>query len=99
MAYTWKDVGDRPDKKLSQSEKEAIAAEWNRYEKEDKPVKDLEKLRTNFPSPRIASKKTLFSNARLCKPFLKISHDLFLQMSRSRKGNSILLHLLRLKKK
>lgn len=45
MAYTWKDVGDRPDKKLSQSEKEAIAAEWNRYEKEDKPVKDLEKLR------------------------------------------------------
>jgi len=45
MAYTWKDVGDRPDKKLSQSEKEAIAAEWNRYEKEDKPAKDLEKLR------------------------------------------------------
>tara|TARA_B100000427_G_C15391927_1_gene543691 strand:+ start:219 stop:518 length:300 start_codon:yes stop_codon:yes gene_type:complete len=45
MAYTWKDVGDRPDKVLSQSEKEAIAAEWNRYEKEDKPVKDLEKLR------------------------------------------------------
>ena len=45
MAYTWKDVGDRPDKKLSQSEKEVIAAEWNRYEKDDKPVLDLEKLR------------------------------------------------------
>ena len=45
MAYTWKDVGDRPDKKLSQSEKEEIAAEWNRYEKEDKPAIDLEKLR------------------------------------------------------
>ena len=45
MAYTWKDVGDRPDKKLSQSEKEAIAAEWNRYEKDDKPALDLENLR------------------------------------------------------
>ena len=45
MAYTWKDVGDRPDKKLSQSEKEAIAAEWNKYEKEEKPVRDLERLR------------------------------------------------------
>ena len=45
MTYTWKDVGDRPDKKLSQSEKEAIAAEWNKYEKEEKPVRDLEKLR------------------------------------------------------
>ena len=45
MTYTWKDVGDRPDKKLSQSEKEAIAAEWNRYEKEDKPALDLEDLR------------------------------------------------------
>lgn len=45
MTYTWKDVGDRPDKKLSQSEKEAIAAEWNRYEKKEKPVRDLEKLR------------------------------------------------------
>ena len=45
MAYTWKDVGDRPDKKLSQSEKEAIAAEWNRYQKDDKPAIDLEKLR------------------------------------------------------
>ena len=45
MAYTWKDVGDRPDKKLSKSEKEAIAAEWNRYEKDDKPVLDLEQLR------------------------------------------------------
>ena len=45
MTYTWKDVGDRPDKVLSQSEKEAIAAEWNRYEKDDKPVLDLEQLR------------------------------------------------------
>jgi len=45
MTYTWKDVGDRPDKKLSQSEKEAIAAEWNRYEKEEKPALDLENLR------------------------------------------------------
>jgi len=45
MAYTWKDVGDRPDKKLSQSEKEAIVAEWNKYEKEEKPVRDLERLR------------------------------------------------------
>ena len=45
MAYTWKDVGDRPDKKLSQSEKEAIAAEWNRYQKDDKPAIDLENLR------------------------------------------------------
>jgi len=45
MTFTWKDVGDRPDKKLSQSEKEAIAAEWNRYEKEEKPASDLENLR------------------------------------------------------
>jgi len=45
MAYTWNDVGDRPDKVLSQSEKEAIAAEWNRYEKDDKPASDLENLR------------------------------------------------------
>ena len=45
MAYTWKDVGDRPDKKLSQSEKEVIAAEWNRYEKEDKPALKLNQLR------------------------------------------------------
>ena len=45
MTYTWKDVGDRPDKKLSQSEKEAIAVEWNRYEKEEKPALDLERLR------------------------------------------------------
>jgi len=45
MTYTWKDVGDRPDKKLSQSEKEVIAAEWNKYEKEEKPVRDLENLR------------------------------------------------------
>ena len=45
MTYTWKDVGDRPDKKLSQSEKEEIATEWNRYEKEDKPALDLEDLR------------------------------------------------------
>ena len=45
MTYTWKDVGDRPDKKLSQSEKEAIAAEWNKHEKEEKPVRDLERLR------------------------------------------------------
>ena len=45
MTYTWKDVGDRPDKKLSQSEKEVIATEWNRYEKEDKPAIDLEGLR------------------------------------------------------
>ena len=45
MAYTWKDVGDRPDKKLSKSEKETIAAEWNRYEKEERPAIDLEKLR------------------------------------------------------
>ena len=45
MAYTWKDVGDRPDKKLSQSEKEVIAAEWNRYEKEDKPALKLKQLR------------------------------------------------------
>ena len=36
MTYTWKDVGDRPDKKLSKSDwKEAIATEWNRYEKEE----------------------------------------------------------------
>ena len=33
MTYTWKDVGDRPDKVLSQSEKE------------EKPALDLEKLR------------------------------------------------------
>ena len=45
MTYTWKDVGDRPDKVLSQSEKEAIATEWNRYEKEERPVLDLENLR------------------------------------------------------
>ena len=45
MTFTWKDVGDRPDKKLSQSEKEAIATEWNRYEKEEKPASDLENLR------------------------------------------------------
>jgi len=45
MTYTWKDVGDRPDKVLSQSEKEAIATEWNRYEKEEKPASDLENLR------------------------------------------------------
>ena len=45
MAFTWKDVGDRPDKKLSQSEKEVIAAEWNRYEKEDKPALKLNQLR------------------------------------------------------
>ena len=45
MTYTWKDVGDRPDKKLSKSEKETIAAEWNRYEKEERPAIDLEKLR------------------------------------------------------
>jgi len=45
MTYTWKDVGDRPDKKLSQSEKEEIATEWNRYEKEERPVLDLENLR------------------------------------------------------
>ena len=45
MVYTWKDVGDRPDKVLSKSEKEAIAAEWNRYEKDDKPALDLEQLR------------------------------------------------------
>ena len=45
MAYTWKDVGDRPDKKLSKSEKEAIATEWNRYEKDDKPALDLINLR------------------------------------------------------
>ena len=45
MTYTWKDVGDRPDKKLSQSEKEAIAVEWNRYVKEDKPEVELEDLR------------------------------------------------------
>ena len=45
MTYTWKDVGDRPDKKLSQSEKEVIASEWNRYEKEEKPASDLERLR------------------------------------------------------
>ena len=45
MAYTWKDVGDRPDKKLSKSEKEVIAAEWNKFEKEVKPLEDLEDLR------------------------------------------------------
>ena len=45
MTYTWKDVGDRPDKVLSQSEKEAIATEWNRYEKEERPAVELEKLR------------------------------------------------------
>ena len=45
MTYTWKDVGDRPDKVLSQSEKEVIATEWNRYEKEERPVLDLENLR------------------------------------------------------
>ena len=45
MTYTWKDIGDTPDKKLSQSEKEAIATEWNRYEKEDKPSLDLQSLR------------------------------------------------------
>ena len=45
MTYTWKDVGDTPDKKLSQSEKEVIATEWNRYEKEDKPSLDLQSLR------------------------------------------------------
>ena len=45
MAYTWKDVGDRPDKVLSQSEKEKIANEWNDYEKNIKPLLDLESLR------------------------------------------------------
>ena len=45
MPYTWKDVGDRPDKKLNLSEKEAIATEWNRYEKEEKPTQDLENLK------------------------------------------------------
>jgi hypothetical protein len=45
MTYTWKDVGDRPDKKLSKSEKEAIATEWNRYEKEERPAVELEKLK------------------------------------------------------
>tara|TARA_S200002703_G_scaffold1634_1_gene2796 strand:- start:424 stop:723 length:300 start_codon:yes stop_codon:yes gene_type:complete len=45
MTYTWKDVGDRPDKVLSQSEKEVIAAEWNKYEKEERPAVELEKLR------------------------------------------------------
>ena len=45
MAYTWKDVGDRPDKVLSQSEKEKIADEWNDYEKNIKPQLDLESLR------------------------------------------------------
>jgi len=45
MAYTWKDVGDRPDKVLSQSEKEKIANEWNDYEKNIKPQLDLESLR------------------------------------------------------
>ena len=45
MTYTWKDVGDRPDKVLSQSEKEKIAAEWNDYEKNTKPALDLQSLR------------------------------------------------------
>ena len=45
MTYTWKDVGDRPDKKLSKSETKLIATEWNRYEKEEKPAVDLEKCR------------------------------------------------------
>mgnify|MGYP003110164909 FL=1 len=45
MTYTWKDVGDRPDKVLSQSEKEKIANEWNDYEKNIKPQLDLESLR------------------------------------------------------
>jgi len=30
--YTWQDVGDNPNRKLSQAEKEAKAAEWNAWE-------------------------------------------------------------------
>jgi len=43
--YTWQDVGDRPDKVLTQSEKEAIAAEWNDYETNTKPAVALNDLR------------------------------------------------------
>jgi len=32
MTYTWKDVGNPPDKELPQAEKEAIAIEWNAWE-------------------------------------------------------------------
>lgn len=43
--YTWQDVGDRPDKVLTRAEKEAIAAEWNDYEKNTKPAVALNDLR------------------------------------------------------
>ena len=43
--YTWEDVGDRPDKVLTKTEKEAIAAEWNDYEKNTKPAVALNDLR------------------------------------------------------
>ena len=43
--YTWQDVGDRPDKVLTRAEKEAIAAEWNDYETNTKPVVALNDLR------------------------------------------------------
>ena len=43
--YTWEDVGDRPDKVLTKTEKEAIAAEWNDYETNTKPAVALNDLR------------------------------------------------------
>jgi len=43
--YTWEDIGDRPDKVLTKTEKEAIAAEWNDYEKNTKPAVALNDLR------------------------------------------------------
>ena len=44
--YTWQDVGDTADRVLTQSEKEAIAAEWNDYETNTKPAIQLSDLRT-----------------------------------------------------
>jgi len=43
--YTWQDVGDTADRVLTQSEKEAIAAEWNDYETNIKPAIQLSDLR------------------------------------------------------
>jgi hypothetical protein len=43
--WTWEDVGDTADRVLTQSEKEAIAAEWNDYETNTKPAIQLSDLR------------------------------------------------------
>ena len=43
--WTWEDVGDTADRVLTQSEKEAIAAEWNDYETNRRPAIQLSDLR------------------------------------------------------